>query len=140
MRLSDIGVEPFLVASTVEGVMAQRLVRTLCPNCREPFRPEPDDVPRDFPLEACLAQPEPIYRAAGCRDCRGTGYAGRAGLYELLVANEEIRTLANERTSSGIIKPAAIRAGMRTLRQDGWRKVLWGRTSVEEVLRVSKAD
>ncbi|MBX3414101.1 MAG: type II secretion system ATPase GspE [Pirellulales bacterium] len=140
MRLCDIGVEPFLVASTVEGVMAQRLVRTLCPACREAFSPTEDDVPADFPLEECLASDAPIYRAAGCRECRGTGYRGRAGLYELLVANEEIRNLATERASSFRVKQAAMAAGMRTLRQDGWRKVLWGRTTVEEVMRVSKAD
>ena len=140
MRLCDMGVEPFLVASTLEGVMAQRLVRTLCPECREPLEPQPDEVPPDFPLDECRAQDAPVFRARGCRECRGTGYRGRVGLYELLIANEEIRQLANERSSSYLVKQAARRAGMHTLRQNGWRKVLAGRTTVEEVIRVAKAD
>ncbi len=139
MRLCDMGVEPFLVASTVEGVMAQRLVRTLCRHCRAPWRPQRDDVPADFPFELAHSG-EPLFRAAGCRECRGTGYRGRAGLFELLVANDEIRQLANERTSSQRIKRAAIAAGMETLRQDGWRNVLAGTTTLEEVTRVTKAD
>ncbi len=140
MRLGDMGVEPFLVCSTVEGVMAQRLVRTLCRECREPFTPEQDDVPEDFPLESLLSNGNTIYRAAGCRQCRQTGYRGRMGLYELLVANDEIRHLASERAPTNIVKQAARKAGMKTLREDGWRKVCRGQTSVEEVLRVTKSD
>lgn len=140
MRLADIGVEPFLVSSTVEGVMAQRLVRTLCRECRQPYLPKRDQTPEDFPLEECLARGERFYRAAGCRKCRGTGYSGRSGLYELLVANDEIRQLATERTPSHLVKQAAIRAGMRTLREDGWQKVRRGQTTIDEVLRVTKAD
>jgi general secretion pathway protein E/type IV pilus assembly protein PilB len=140
MRLADMGVEPFLVASTVEGVMAQRLVRTLCSHCREAYSPAEDELPSDFPREAWLAEGTPIYRPAGCRECRHTGYAGRIGLYELLIANEEIRHLANERISSQKLKQAAREAGMQTLRQNGWRKVISGQTSVAEVVRVAKAD
>ena len=140
MRLMDMGVEPFLVASTVEGVMAQRLVRTLCQECCEAVRPEAVELPPDFPIEQCLSGEGVVYRAVGCRSCRGTGYRGRMGLYELLVANEEIRQLASERVGSNVIKQAAVRAGMLTLRHDGWRKVLRGQTTVEEVLRVTKAD
>ena len=81
-----------------------------------------------------------IYRANGCRQCRGTGYSGRLGIYELLVANDELRQLASERQPSNLIKQAAMAAGMRTLRQDGWQKVREGRTSIAEVLRVTKAD
>jgi general secretion pathway protein E len=82
-----------------------------------------------------------ILRAVGCRHCRGTGYRGRAGIYELLVANDEIRRLASERERRRIsIKQAAMRAGMRSLRQDGWRKVCRGQTTVDEVLRVTKSD
>ena len=140
MRLCDMGVEPFLIASTVEGVMAQRLVRTLCPHCREAVTPTIDEVPDDFPLDQALEQSLPIYRAQGCRECRGAGYRGRAGLFELLVANNDIRQLASERASSYRVKQAAIEAGMRTLRQDGWQRVLDGQTTVEEVVRVTKAD
>ena len=140
MRLVDMNVEPFLVSSTVEGVMAQRLVRTLCEDCREPYQPTRDVVPEDFPLRECLEQGAPIYRAVGCRACRNTGYRGRMGLYELLVADDEIRQLVSERSTTNAIKKAAIGAGMKTLRQDGWRKVLQGRTSIDEAIRVTKSD
>jgi general secretion pathway protein E/type IV pilus assembly protein PilB len=137
MRLCDMGVEPYLVASTLEGVMAQRLVRTLCPACHEPCEPSREELPEDFPWERVT---QPLRRAVGCRECRGSGYRGRLPLFELLVADEEIRRLANERVSSLEIKRAALRAGMVTLRQDGWSKVLSGRTTVDEVLRVTKRD
>lgn len=140
MRLIDMGVEPFLTASTVEGVMAQRLVRTLCPECREAYIPQADDLPADFPLQECLGRGEKIYRARGCRNCRNTGYSGRVGIYELLTTNDEVRRLAGERTATNILKRAAVESGMTTLRQNGWRKVRTGQTSVEEVLRVTKAD
>ena len=140
MRLVDIGVEPFLVSSTVEGVMAQRLVRILCRECRQPYSPPPGDLPEDFPSEDCLGRGERFYRAVGCRKCRGTGYAGRTGLFELMETNDEIRRLASERTPTHLVKRAAQRSGMRTLREDGWRKVTRGVTTVEEVLRVTKAD
>ncbi len=140
MRMVDMGVEPFLVCSTVEGVMAQRLVRTLCPECRGPFRPGSEDVPEDFPLDACLNNGATIYRAVGCRQCRGTGYRGRKGIFELLVTDDEVRRLASERAPTNLVKQAAMDAGMRTLRQDGWRKVCRGQTTVEEVLRVTKSD
>lgn len=140
MRLGDMGVEPFLVCSTVEGVMAQRLVRTLCPDCREGFVPTAEDVPLDFPLDACLSNGRTIYRAVGCRQCRQTGYRGRTGLYELLAADDEVRRLASERAPTHEVKRAAIAAGMRTLREDGWKKVCRGVTTVDEVLRVTKSD
>ncbi len=87
-----------------------------------------------------LRKGERLYRAVGCRKCRGTGYSGRTGLYELLEANDEIRRLATERTPSHLVKQAAMNAGMRTLREDGWRKVRRGQTTIDEVLRVTKAD
>lgn len=140
MRLVDMGVEPFLVSSTVEGVMAQRLVRTLCHECREEYTPTSDELPDDFPLEEMLQGGQPVYRPVGCRACRNAGYSGRVGLYELLEANEEIRHLATERQASTVIKKAAMKAGMQSLRQNGWRKVLNGQTSVAEVVRVTKED
>jgi general secretion pathway protein E/type IV pilus assembly protein PilB len=137
MRLCDMGVEPFLVASTVEGVLAQRLVRKLCPNCCEPYTPAAGDLPDDFPLERLTGK---LWRPGGCEQCRNTGYRGRMGIYELLVTNQKIRDLATHRAASNEIKDAAVEAGMQTLRSDGWDKVLAGTTTVEEVLRVSKAD
>ena len=104
-RLGDMGVEPFLVAGTVEGVMAQRLVRRLCPACKEPYQPSADELPKDFPWDR--AEGQTMYRQVGCRECRGFGYSGRMGIYELLVANEAIRELAQDRASSWDIRKAA---------------------------------
>ena len=140
MRLADMGVEPFLVSSTLEGVLAQRLVRIVCSECRESYQPIQDEIPVDFPWEEYTRSEATIYRANGCRSCRGVGYRGRKGIFELLLVNDEIRRLANERATTIEIQKAAMRNGMRTLRQDGWRKVLLGQTTIEEVIRVSKVD
>ena len=140
MRLCDMGVEPFLVSSTVEGVLAQRLVRRLCPDCCEPDVRSRSDAPDDFPWETMLDAKQTIYRPVGCPNCRGTGYRGRMGIYELLTANEEVRNLATARAPATEIKRAAQRAGMTTLRGNGWNKVLAGETTIDEVLRVTKAD
>lgn len=137
-RIVDMGIEPFLVSSTVEGIMAQRLLRKLCPACKVPYTPANEDIPSDFPWEKLAGQP--LYRNVGCRNCRNVGYAGRMGIYELLVTNEEIKTLAHDRVSTWEIKQAALKAGMRTLRMDAWDKAIEGRTSVEEVIRVTKGD
>ncbi len=137
-RLIDMGVEPFLVASTVEGVMAQRLVRRLCPSCKVPQEPKREELPDDFPWDEL--QGRPLYHNKGCRECRGVGYAGRMGIYELLITSDEVRQLAHDRASTWDIRKAALASGMRTLRMDGWAKVLEGRTTVEEILRVTKGD
>jgi type II secretory ATPase GspE/PulE/Tfp pilus assembly ATPase PilB-like protein len=134
----DMGVEPFLVSSTVEAVMAQRLVRRLCSLCRQPYKPVLDDLPPDFPRE--LLGNGPLYRPAGCRECRHLGYSGRMGIYELMVTTEDVRRLAHDNASTWEIKKAAVRSGMVTLRSDGWRKVIAGQTSVDEVMRVTKGD
>ena len=137
-RIVDMGVEPFLVASTVEGIMAQRLVRRLCPECKESYHPTKDELPRDFPLEKLDGKP--LFRPQGCRMCRGLGYNGRFGIYELLITNEEIRQLAHDRASSFEIKQLGLKHGMLTLRMDAFRKVLEGTTSMDEVLRATKGD
>jgi type II secretion system protein E len=136
-RLTDMGVEPFLVASTVEGVMAQRLVRRLCPKCKTTYEPTPDDVPADFPWEW---KSGPIYKSVGCRECRNAGFKGRMGIYELMVTTNEIRQLAHDRVSSWKVMQHAMEHGMRSLRQDGWKKVMDGKTTVDEVTRNAKAD
>jgi general secretion pathway protein E/type IV pilus assembly protein PilB len=140
MRLCDMGVEPFLVSSTVEGVLAQRLVRVLCNECKEAYHPCQSELPDDFPTEARLDPALQLYRPKGCEACRGLGYRGRKGIYELLVTNDEVRQLATQRVPSHVIKEAAMRGGMQTLRMDGWRKVLDGTTTLDEVVRVTKAD
>jgi general secretion pathway protein E/type IV pilus assembly protein PilB len=137
-RMIDMGVEPFLVASTVEAVMAQRLVRRLCVKCRKPYRPQPSDVPDDFPL-AELGD-RPLYKANGCRDCRNVGFRGRIGIYELLLSSDSVRQLAHDRASTWEIKNAAMAEGLKTLRDDGWAKAILGDTSVDEVARNTKSD
>ncbi len=137
-RIVDMGIEPFLVASTVEGVMAQRLVRRLCAQCKRAYRPNRDDLPNDFPWDKL--GDGPLYEAVGCRNCRNVGYTGRFGIYELMVTTEDVRQLAHERVSSFAIKQAALKNGMRTLRMDAWDKTIIGTTSVDEVLRATKGD
>jgi type II secretion system protein E len=137
-RMVDMGVEPFLVASTVEAVMAQRLLRRLCPDCKEAYRPHRADVPKDFPWDKLVDGV--LYREKGCRSCRNVGYRGRLGIYELLISTEKVRELAQARASSWDIKKAAVAEGMKTLRDDGWLKAISGMTSVEEVVRITKSD
>lgn len=134
-RLIDMGVEPFLVASATAGVMAQRLVRKICPNCKVEYDP-PDSVLKAIGLSGKRAK---LYKGEGCRACSNTGYKGRMGVYEVMVVNEEIRQLVVEEASADRIREAAMRAGMRTLRQDGILKALEGHTTVEEVFRVTAA-
>ncbi|MFM9118588.1 MAG: GspE/PulE family protein, partial [Planctomycetota bacterium] len=137
-RLVDMGVEPFLVASTVEAVMAQRLVRRLCPNCKVAYHPDRSDLPTDFPIDQIPA--EGLYKSAGCKSCRQIGFAGRMGIYELMVTSDEVRQLAHDRASSWKVKQAAVKAGMATLRQDGFQKVLAGSTTVDEIASATKGD
>ena len=138
-RLTDMQIEPFLVASTLEAVMAQRLLRTLCPECKEPYRPDPDVLPDDFPHDR-LGRRTELFRSVGCRACRHVGYRGRIALFELLVTTKKIRTLAHDRANTWQIAQAAKEQGMRTLREDGWNKVLSGITTVDEVVRVTKEN
>jgi len=139
-RLIDMGVEPFLVASTVEAVMAQRLVRTICLECRQPYSPAREELPPDFPWDEYQKRGTTLYQPGHCRSCRHLGYRGRVGLYELMVSTDTIRQLVHDHESSWKLKKAAVAEGMRTLRQDGWEKVLDGRTTVEEVLRATKGE
>jgi type II secretion system protein E len=136
-RLVDMGVEPYLVASSLEAVLAQRLVRVLCPHCRQV-----DTSPATLALAAELKLPAgtPIYRAVGCRECRQTGYHGRRAIFEWMDTTPEIRRLILKSASSGEIRDVARKAGMRTLSEDGWRLVRLGVTTPEEVLRVTKAQ
>jgi general secretion pathway protein E/type IV pilus assembly protein PilB len=112
----------------------------LCRECREPYTPKQDELPKDFPWDELQEHGGQLMRHRGCRACRHVGYLGRVGIYELLVSSERVRTLAHERCSTWDIRKAALEEGMLTLRQDGWQKVVEGRTSVEEVVRVTKSD
>lgn len=132
-RLLDMGVEPFLVASSVEAVLAQRLIRTLCPHCKEAYTPEKVEMPPDLDLRG-----GPAYRAKGCRECRNTGFRGRKGLFELMLLDDDIRELVLQRSSAGKIRNLALQRGMITLRDDGWNKVRAGVTTISEVVQATK--
>lgn len=140
-RLIEMNVEPFLVASSVEGVLAQRLVRRICPHCKEPYRP-PDAIWDYLVSQSFVTDDgkEPIlWRGRGCDECRFTGYRGRTGIFELLVMDDNLRALVLRKASSHEIREAAMEKGMRTLYQDGMLKVSLGITTVEEVERVTHA-
>ena len=135
MRLVDMGVEPYLVASSLEASIGQRLVRVLCPNCREE---DPSPASHAMRRQAGLAEGVPLFRAVGCEACRNTGFHGRRAIFEMMVMNDEMRELVLGQHSSMAIRDAARRNGLRLLVEDGWRLVAEGVTTVEEVLRVSK--
>jgi general secretion pathway protein E len=136
-RLQDIGAEPYLIASVLQAVLAQRLVRRICPACRVPDTPSPADLEA---LGVGNGAGRRLFRGKGCEECRGTGYRGRSGIYELLPVTEEVRSLVLRRAPSHELRRYAIQAGMVTLRLDGWAKACEGVTTVEEVLRVTQED
>jgi general secretion pathway protein E/type IV pilus assembly protein PilB len=131
-RLVDMGIEPYLVSSTVEGALAQRLVRRLCLKCREPHLLERDELPADLQLP----EDSQLYRAVGCRECNHTGYSGRVAIFELLISNSRIRRLCMDQAPASEIRAAAVQQGMQTLRETGWQRVLAGETSLDELVRV----
>jgi general secretion pathway protein E/type IV pilus assembly protein PilB len=138
-RLIDMGIEPFLVASSVEAVMAQRLIRTICSHCKEEQKVDSAYLHRiGFP-EADIDTAK-VWRGAGCEECRQLGYQGRKGIYELLLVTEALRPLIMNRAPATTIAARAIESGMRTLRVDGWNKVKAGVTTIEEVLRVTQME
>ncbi|MEJ0088352.1 MAG: ATPase, T2SS/T4P/T4SS family [Limisphaerales bacterium] len=138
-RLIDMGIEPFLVASSVEAVMAQRLVRTICKHCKTEQKVDVNYLQRiGFP--AADIGTAKVWHGAGCEHCRQQGYQGRKGIYELLVVTEAIRPLIMNRSSATTIAQRSLEAGMRTLRNDGWIKVKNGETTIEEVLRVTQME
>ena len=136
-RLTEMGIEPFLTASAVDAVLAQRLARRLCKECKEPYTATKEMLRKnDFPPEVCDRDDVVLYRAKGCSRCNNTGYKGRLGLYEVMIVSEAIRRLTVERKSADEISRVAAAEGMKALREDGIDKVLLGMTSVEEIARV----
>src|ERR1051325_3708785 len=134
-----MGIEPFLVASSVEAVMAQRLVRTICPHCKTEQKVETGYLRRiGFPENEI--ETAKFWHGTGCEGCRQLGYQGRMGIYELLILNEALRPLILNRAPASTIAQRAIEEGMRTLRTDGWNKVRAGQTTIEEVLRVTQTE
>ena len=132
-RLLDMGVEPFLVTSTVTGVMAQRLARKICSECKEAYEPDRDQLPADFELP----EGDMIYRGRGCRKCRETGYRGRTGLFELMIMDNAIRENIMNRSATNVILQTAQASGLRLLREDAWMMVRQGVTTAEEVIRIT---
>jgi general secretion pathway protein E len=138
-RLLDLGVEPYLVSSSLIAVMAQRLVRRICPDCRRLYVPAPHEL-RELGLAIEQTAHTEFFEGAGCEKCFQTGYRGRTGIYELMPITEEVRDLIYAKENAGTIKKQAVEAGLQTLRMDGARKVAAGITTVAEVLRVTQAD
>jgi len=133
-RLVDMGVEPFLVSATLEGVLAQRLLRTICKSCKEPYEPSLS-ILNQLNLSQSDLGGKKFYTGSGCDKCGGSGYKGRKGIYELLAVNDPIRELIVQRAPSLVLKQKAIELGMQTLREDGLRNIYDGETSIEEVLK-----
>lgn len=138
-RLIDIGIKPFLVASATRALMAQRLVRRICKNCIQPFEPLESDL-RSVGIDPATVEDPQYKKGKGCSKCNGTGYKGRFGLFEVFVINDEARKLIYEKVPSSVLRVQAREMGMRTLREDGKRKVIAGLTTIEEVMRVTMTD
>ena len=137
-RLIDMGIEPFLISSSVIGILAQRLVRKLCESCKKTFKPSEkllEDLGIPLPKVDLT-----FYKSEGCKVCKNTGYKGRIGIFELITVDDKIRDLVLTKTSSTVIKRAAEEAGMKTLREDGLIKILAGQTSIDEVIRVTQVE
>jgi general secretion pathway protein E len=132
-----MGIEPFLIASSVNAILAQRLVRIICPHCKEQYTPSHDELAK---LGVCPKEGERVmvYRGRGCPSCHDTGYKGRSGIFEFLLMTKEMKSLVMKTADANQIKQAAIEGGMITLQQDGAMKVLQGITTIEEVYRVSR--
>ncbi|MFL6529733.1 MAG: GspE/PulE family protein [Chthoniobacterales bacterium] len=138
-RLVDLGMQPFLVASSVRAIMAQRLVRRLCPNCKAPGDMNETEL-RALRIEASQLSEANVMTPVGCDRCRGTGYKGRMGIFEMFLIDDDVRHMINDRKSTLLLRQRARELGMRTLREDGVRKVLAGLTSAEEVISITMGD
>jgi type II secretory ATPase GspE/PulE/Tfp pilus assembly ATPase PilB-like protein len=142
-RLVEMKVEPYLVASTVEGIIAQRLARRVCSSCCEMYQPTDEEITGIFSnngVHVDTGLEIPRANVQGCKECRGRGYKGRIGIFEVIFMTEELRDLALKQVSSGELRKLAVKLGMRSLREDGWQKVAAGMTTVDEVLRITQED
>ena len=138
-RLVNMGIEPFLVSSSTIAIMAQRLVRRICPHCKEAYEPEPESI-RELGVDPDAVAGKPVYFGAGCSHCQQRGYMGRTGIFELLVMTPRVQDLTLKGADSNVIKREAKKHGMRTLREDGAVKVFEGVSTIEEVLRVTRDE
>jgi len=135
-RLLDLGIPDYLVGATLDGVIAQRLVRRICSSCTERYEPSSESVALLMRDDSPALGRRTLRRGKGCSDCRGTGYRGRTGLFELLTVTDPLRDAIASRATRAQLQAVAVREGMRSMRDDGWAKVQAGLTTVEEVLRV----
>jgi len=138
-RLVDMGVEPFLLTSTIRAICAQRLVRTICPQCKTPFKPDSEDL-RKLGIDPASVSDVTFYHGKGCNHCVKTGYYGRIGIFELLEMSESVMDLIVQQKPANIIHHQAVSEGMQTMAEDGWRKACAGITTISEVVRVAPAD
>ena len=138
-RLADMGIKRFLIASAVQAIVAQRLVRRLCDNCKAPITLSESQI-KSLGLDPSRAEATQIYGPVGCNKCRHTGYKGRVGVFEIFIIDDEVKHLINDNLSSPQLRKRARELGMRTLREDGVRKVLAGLTSAEEILSTTMAE
>ncbi|MDD5712343.1 MAG: ATPase, T2SS/T4P/T4SS family, partial [Smithellaceae bacterium] len=136
-RLIDMGIAPYLVTSSVIAIIAQRLVRVLCPRCKEPYLPD-DESLANVGIPKNLLEKHVLYKRKGCQACMNTGYRGRTAIFEIMLLEEELKRLILKTSDSNQINEEANRRGMRNLLEDGTRKVLEGTTTIEEVLRVTR--
>jgi type II secretory ATPase GspE/PulE/Tfp pilus assembly ATPase PilB-like protein len=139
-RLIDMGMAPFLVASSIQAIMAQRLVRVICDDCKEPTTEEEAKDLAAIGLTDSMLEGRDIYRGTGCRSCVQTGYKGRIGIFEMMEMTRQIREMAFRKEATNVLRDQARRSGMVTLQEDGVRKVLAGVTTVEEVLAHAQKD
>ena len=139
-RLLDMGMDDYLLTSTVNGILAQRLVRTLCIHCRQPHQALPEVVEEMQLNRYTQADPVILFRPVGCGECGGTGYTGRISIVELLVMSDAIRSLIMRHVTSGEIRQQAISEGMQTMYENGLSKTVTGVTTIEEVLRVTREE
>ena len=137
-RLIDMGIEPFLISSTLIGVLAQRLIRRVCPVCKEPYTPDDAEL-EAFGVTRDKIGNQQFWRGTGCDNCNGSGYRGRVGIFELLGVTSEIQQLINRRCPTQEIKEMAMKQGMETLRMDGFKQVVQGVTTAKEVIQYTFA-
>jgi type IV pilus assembly protein PilB len=139
-RLIDMGVKPFLVASSIQAIMAQRLIRTLCPKCKQPDKdPDPKWL-RLCGITEADVKDKTLFKPKGCDHCTGTGFRGRIGIFEMMQMNSEIRDLAFKRSPTNKIRKAALASGMKNLLADGRLKILAGTTTAEEIVKVAQVE
>jgi general secretion pathway protein E len=138
-RLMDMGIEDYLLSSTLIGILAQRLVRVICPSCQESYRPE-ESLAKQVGISSEEVSQLSLVKPRGCAECGFTGYRGRTGIFEYLRVTDEVRSLILQKKDSSVINERARKRGMRTLREDGWLRVKEGKTTVQELLKVTQEE